>query len=315
MAPCRPTPPPSSPSVAESSRAAYLIHEEAGITQTTEACIDDEFKHSAADGAYFGSVPLEIVLIVADSLSLPSLLSLLRTCRSIYNCFLHYSSIVEKKKKNSLLLLSAVESCKSECVKMLLGDGADPNVRSKDGSHALQIAAQYYSDDIIPQLLGSTECNPNLRDRCGRTALHYAVMACSIKKTTWLIGYADPDVRTAGPGWTPLHYAVFMGYKDIVELLCVHGAGVNKTDTSTRGTPLHFAYRYRPGDTEIRRILCRFGANKKAVDFLGLTPPNYTRARHRLDLYNISGCDIYNFAYGHMDSWFSTYYEFHTSDM
>lgn len=226
--------------------------------------------------------------------------------------FLHYSSIIKGKKGKSLLLLSAVRYCKSEHVKMLIGDGAYPNVRDKDGNHILHIAAQYRSKDIIPQLLGSTECNPNLRDRCGRTALHYAVMARDIEKITWLIGYADPDVRTAGPGWTPLHYAVFRGYKDIVELLCIHGASVNKTDASTRGTALHFAYRSYRHDSEIKRILCRFGANRKAVDFLGLTPPNYTRVRHRFAFDHITGCDLHNFASGHMDRWFSTYYEFRT---
>lgn len=297
VSPCRPTPLPSVPPITACSWATYPTYEKARVTQGSKGLTT-----SSTHGACFGSVPLEIVLMVADYLTSTSLFSLLGTCRSIYGGFLHYSSIIKGKREKDLLLLFAVRSCKSKDVTMLIEDGADPNVRDTDDRHILHIAAQHLSYDIIPRLLRSTECNPNLRDRCGRTALHYAVMAHNIEKITWLLGYADPNVRSAGPGWTPLHYAVFKGYKDIVKLLCTHGACVNKTDASTRGTALHFAYRGRH-NAELKQILCTLGANKKAVDFLGLTPPNYSRLRHRNAFERITGCDLMNFGFGFIDSW------------
>lgn len=121
------------------------------------------------DGAYFNSIPFDIVFLIADLLNLLDLFSLFRTCRALHIYFLQgYFSSMIKNKINSFRLLYTVESChtgledKSECVEMLLRDGTDSNVQDQGGSHVLQITAQYPSDSIVSQLLNSG-CNPNTR--------------------------------------------------------------------------------------------------------------------------------------------------------
>lgn len=60
-------------------------------------------------------------------------------------------------------------------------------------------------------------------------------------------------------GYTPLHFAIANNYKDIAELLIVHGAGVNaKTDDGD--TPLDIAV--REGHKEIAELLRKHGAVK-----------------------------------------------------
>lgn len=114
-----------------------------------------------------------------------------------------------------------------------------------------------------------------------------------------------------------------MGYGDVVELLCTHGANVNETDNVTRGTTLHLAYqRYKYGYygfgfgycsdiycwlRRIRRIHHEHGSNTKAVDFLGLTHSHYYCARHRYLHFTIIGVHVYNFVGGSLDRWFSMY--------
>lgn len=249
--------------------------------------------------APINSLSIDIVLLVADLLNLRDLFSLIRPCRSLHTYFLpgYFSSII-RKKKTSLLLLSAVESChtnledNNKVVEMLLRDSTDPNIRSRYGSDILQIAVQYPSGCIVSQLL-EYGCNPNSRDQFGRTSLYHAIIAHRIDKMKLLSKYADPNARSGGPGWTPLHYATYYGYEDLLELLCTHGASVDETDLPTLGTPLHFAYRYSHRATGIQLVLRRFGANKKTVDFLGLPPANYPHAVHRHVLHSIAPFPLY----------------------
>jgi len=74
----------------------------------------------------------------------------------------------------------------------------------------------------------------------------------------------------AGPGstWTPLHWAVWSGNLEAVEVLLSRGADANAR-SSTGHTPLHFAA--QKGDLDMARLLVRYGADARADDQLGHT--------------------------------------------
>ena len=57
-------------------------------------------------------------------------------------------------------------------------------------------------------------------------------------------------------GWTPLHFAVYYGHKEIVELLIAKGAEVNAKDKNG-WTPLHLAV--DGGHTETADLLRKHG--------------------------------------------------------
>lgn len=152
---------------------------------------------------FFYSIPIDLAFVIADSLSLSDLLSLVDTCRSLYNyycdsCFTHIIGL----NQISIKLLLVVEAGNGPFAEFLLDCSADTNVRAKDGRHALHITAGYppgqTGTEITSHLL-TARSNPNLRDRCGRAALHVAVIGRHINRIECLLKYADPSIRTAGP--------------------------------------------------------------------------------------------------------------------
>ena len=60
-------------------------------------------------------------------------------------------------------------------------------------------------------------------------------------------------------GWTPLHYAVVSGQKDVAELLLAHGAEVNAEDNDGF-TPLHVAT--ANGHKEMAELLRQHGGHE-----------------------------------------------------
>jgi ankyrin repeat protein len=77
------------------------------------------------------------------------------------------------------------------------------------------------------------------------------------------------DEGTENPGYTPLHWAVFNGHKDIAELLLANKADVNaKTKYDT--TPLILAA--GRGDKDAVELLLANKADVNAKDSAGLTP-------------------------------------------
>ena len=70
-------------------------------------------------------------------------------------------------------------------------------------------------------------------------------------------------------GWTPLHFAVYYGHKEIVELLIAKGADVNAKDKNG-WTPLHLAA--ENGRKQVAELLIAKGADVNAKDKNGWTP-------------------------------------------
>lgn len=89
--------------------------------------------------------------------------------------------------------------------------------------------------------------------------------------------------------WTPLHYAVSCGHREVAQLLIAAGADLNaQADVRSFrrdydcGTALHFAVR---GDhTELVELLIDSGADLEAKDKYGVTPLNWAVQNGRLEM-------------------------------
>jgi ankyrin repeat protein/N-acetylneuraminic acid mutarotase len=111
-------------------------------------------------------------------------------------------------------------------LKRLLEGGADPNVRTSDGTPLL-VQAVRDKNQVAVELLLSHKADVNAADSDGWTPLDYAV-ADGLKAIVELLLKAGATVNARNPsGDTPLHIALRGGQRELAELLLAHKADPN----------------------------------------------------------------------------------------
>ncbi|WP_341823276.1 ankyrin repeat domain-containing protein [Wolbachia endosymbiont (group A) of Agelastica alni] len=110
------------------------------------------------------------------------------------------------------------------------------------------------------------------RDKRGRTVLHYAVDA----KTVRLLVEKGANVNAADvEGYTALHLAVTEKRLETVRELIKSGGNVNAEEYGNKCTPLHLACMV--GKVEIVEELVKAGAEIEQADTFGMTAMDYAK--------------------------------------
>ncbi|WP_338482364.1 MULTISPECIES: ankyrin repeat domain-containing protein [unclassified Wolbachia] len=121
-------------------------------------------------------------------------------------------------------------------------------------------------------LLENSSKNIYERDENGRTVLHYAVDA----KTVRLLIEKGANVNAADvEGYTALHLAVTEKYLETVRELIKSGGNVNAEEYRNKCTPLHLACMV--GKVEIVEELVKAGAEIEQADKFGMTAMDYAK--------------------------------------
>nr|WP_253308987.1 ankyrin repeat domain-containing protein [Rickettsia endosymbiont of Ceutorhynchus assimilis] len=121
-------------------------------------------------------------------------------------------------------------------------------------------------------LLENSYKNIYARDENGRTALHYAVDA----KTVKLLVEKGVNVNAADvKGYTALHLAVTEKRLETVRELIKSGANVNAEEYGGKCTPLHLACMV--GKVEIVEELVKAGGEIEQEDTFGMTAMDYAK--------------------------------------
>lgn len=118
----------------------------------------------------------------------------------------------------------------------------------------------------VKRLVDKAGYPPDLKDRCGTTALQNACRYGHFEIAKYLIEKGSDVNHGYGAQWTPLHFASAGGYASIVELLLSHGALVN-CGLGDGTTPLHMACAY--DHVDVVRILLEGGADTRMTNNLG----------------------------------------------
>ena len=109
---------------------------------------------------------------------------------------------------------------------VLLKEGADPNIRKKDGATALMYASQNGHSDVV-QILLKGGADPNIQKKGEATELMYASQNGHSEVVQILLkGGADPNRRTEN-GVTSLMVASENGHSEVVQILLKGGAEPN----------------------------------------------------------------------------------------
>ncbi|WP_265021659.1 ankyrin repeat domain-containing protein [Wolbachia endosymbiont (group A) of Icerya purchasi] len=121
-------------------------------------------------------------------------------------------------------------------------------------------------------LLESSFKNIYERDKKGRTVLHYAVDA----KTVRLLVEKGANVNATDiGGYTALHLAVTEKRLETVRELIKSGANVNAEEYGSKCTSLHLACMV--GEKEIVEELLKAGAEIEQADKFGMTAMDYAK--------------------------------------
>ena len=132
-------------------------------------------------------------------------------------------------------------------VKKIIATKANPNLRDGVGDTPLYDAVARGHKNIV-KILITAGANPNLTDGAGDSPLHKATQKGYKNIVELLIANrADLNVKNYFDNITPLHLAVKEGHKDIVEVLIANKADPNLSDDRDK-TPLHYAVEIQDKD-------------------------------------------------------------------
>ncbi|XP_067454225.1 CARD- and ANK-domain containing inflammasome adapter protein [Thunnus thynnus] len=159
----------------------------------------------------------------------------------------------------------------AETVIQLLQGKADPGVKDRLGRTALHWAASSQGESCVVDLLLSAKANPNCTDNEKKNALHLAAMEGKVDAVTSLLSYKAKGEAKDMDGSTPLHCAAANGHASVVSVLLqsLNNKGIEEKN-AWRKTPLHAAA--EKGHDSVAVLLLEAGAKINATDHSKDTP-------------------------------------------
>lgn len=176
--------------------------------------------------------------------------------------------------QSSQQLIEATRIGNPDLVKDLVRQGVNPNVVVDEKLNTLLHIAVENRDLLIARILINNGANPDVRGSERQSPLHRAAENGDVKMAELLIDSGTPvDIR-GHERRTPLHMAVAKGNFDMVHFLLKRGADINagfdENEWRSEWTALHESSTKL--QREITQFLLRNGAIVDAIDKSGLTP-------------------------------------------
>lgn len=136
----------------------------------------------------------------------------------------------------------AVMFDRPEIARVLLAHGADANGADRQGSTPILWASR--GGAPLVRLLLQNGARPDVRNSWGQTPLLAAAQHGNAENVELLLqAGADPKPTEESFAMTPLHLAALLGYRDVAEKLLAGGVDVHARDLEGR-TPLDIALQY-----------------------------------------------------------------------
>ncbi|XP_006899579.1 PREDICTED: ankyrin repeat domain-containing protein 35 [Elephantulus edwardii] len=163
----------------------------------------------------------------------------------------------------------------TECLTILLANGADINSKNEDGSTALHLATISCQPQCVKVLL-QHGANEDAVDAENRSPLHWAASSGCASSVLLLCDHeAFLDVLD-NDGRTPLMIASLGGHAAICSQLLQRGARVNVTDKDDKSALILACEK---GSAEVAGLLLSHGADAGAVDSTGHDALHYAQGK------------------------------------
>lgn len=156
-------------------------------------------------------------------------------------------------------------------IRDLLKQGADPNVRYKNGQPALMRAVSDGAWKVFDVLAADKRTDVNAENPAGETPLMYLAITGQTERAKKLIARGAKVNRL---GWTPLHYAASKGQMDMARLLLAQHAMPNAPAPNGE-TPLMMAA--LSGGKPMVDLLLKAGADVGTRDSKGQSAADWAR--------------------------------------
>ena len=182
------------------------------------------------------------------------------------------NDFIKKLEQEKNPLLGATEKNNIDEMKILLAEGANPNVPSVHSDTPLIMAVEHQHEEIV-ELLLDNGANPNMANKLGYSPLLIAASKNSTNILNTLLNHGAEINQKAThdlvQGATPLMVAVINNKIDIVKSLVASGADLNIVETKYGNTP--FLQAAIKKFYEIAEFFVRNGADIEIPDYQGIT--------------------------------------------
>ena len=123
---------------------------------------------------------------------------------------------------NSLLHI-AISCGKYEAVELLIYNGANIEIRNKDYIAPIHQCVISNQPEILELLLTQKNCNVDLKDNYGGTALHYCALSDNFECAKILLKYNASFCSQCNNGFYPIHLAAHRCSNKVLALLISEG--------------------------------------------------------------------------------------------
>ncbi|NXJ81720.1 ASB10 protein, partial [Trogon melanurus] len=173
-------------------------------------------------------------------------------------------------------LHEACAAARTDCVRLLLSFGANPEAVSEDGYKPLHLCKSPESIECVQQLLQHGACVNSRTEEEEDTALHVAARHGLADHVQLLLHYGAELEAENEEGQTPLNVACAQPhqprdmdrYFQVCQLLVESGASINAADRD-RQHPLHLAC--KNANAQVAELLLARGANVNVMNYSGNT--------------------------------------------
>ena len=161
----------------------------------------------------------------------------------------------------------------------LMNYGADVTLCSKNGLHAMHLAAHVGSKEVV-KVLSEAKCKLDVQDNEGLTPLMWAIHAEQFGIAFDLMHYGADVTLCSNSGLHAMHLAAQVGSKGLIEKLL--SLNVSPDVQQKNGvTPLHLSI--YTNDIEISKVLLSNGANVNIEDCDELTPLHVAASKNNVE--------------------------------